>query len=164
MEYKQDYRAVDLSKQRFYGEDFGGQNLSRLKLRGSLFNCCSFDNADMSETDCEGAEFFGSTFRDTVCYRTNFANAKLAGTTFEPKDCMGMTLTLSCHTFEGMRVSRIWFLCWLLLGTMMKPMKMASADSPLLRPIDEDLLNGLIGAIGGGQYVKLRALFSKRDL
>ena len=148
-------RAEDLSRKKFYGRDFSSLDLSRLKLRQSVFYGCNFNYADMSETDCEGSEFFNSTFIDTICYRTNFKDAKLAGTTFAPKDAMGITLTMQCHTFDGMKVSPLWFLCWLLMGTMMKP-----GDGPL----GNDLVDKVISAIGAERYVKLRGLFGKRNM
>ena len=104
-----DYRKMDLCRKRFYSVDFSDLDLSDLKMKYSLMHNCCFDRANMSNTDCEGSEFFGSTFRDTTCYRTNFKDAKLANTVFQPKDAFGITLTLHCKTFENMRVPQIWF-------------------------------------------------------
>jgi hypothetical protein len=150
-------RTEDLSKKRFYNRDFSGLDLSRLKLRHSVFYNCNFNSSNLSETDCEGSEFFGSTFIDSVCYRTNFKDAKLAGTTFAPKDCMGMTVTMQCQTFDGMKVSPLWFLCWLLMATMMVP-----GDGVFGK--GSELVDKLINVIGTERYLKLRGLFGKRNL
>jgi uncharacterized protein YjbI with pentapeptide repeats len=155
MELKQDYRGQDLSRKKMYGIDFSGQDLSRLKMRQSLFHHCNFDNADMTETDCEGSEFFGSTFRETVMYRTNCRDAKLALTVFEPKDCFGITLTLQCKTFDKMKVSPMWWYVFLMFGALMLPGSVKDT---------EELQNRLIQCIGSERYVRLRALLAKREI
>lgn len=144
----------DLSRKKLYSQDFSGQNLSHAKMRNSLFHRCIFDNADMTEADCEGSEFFGSTFRQTICYRTNFKDAKLAGTVFEPKDCFGITLTLQCKTFEGMKVTALWWMMWGMFLTLMKPEKLNN----------EDLVDRAILMIGPERYLKLKSMLLKREM
>lgn len=152
---KTDYRNVDLSRQKLYNVDFSNQDLSRLKIRQSLCYHCNFDNANLSEADCEATEFLGSTFRGTNCYRTNFKDAKLAATVFEPKDAFGITVTLQCKTFDQIKMSELWFYGWLIFATMMRPGNIQT---------QEELLNKLIAMIGAERYVKLKGLFSKREL
>jgi hypothetical protein len=148
-----DIRSEDLCGKKIYNRNFAGLNLSRLNLSNSLFYGCNFNSANMSETNCSESEFFRSSFRDTICYRTNFMNAKLAETVFGPKDCTGMVISLSCSTFENMRVSQIWVLGMITLLTMTKPEQ---------GPVEEDLRQKLIDVVGRDRYMKLRALFSKR--
>jgi len=155
MEFKQDFRGKDLSRQKHYGVDFSGQNLSRLRMKQSLFHRCNFDNADMTEADCEGSEFFGSTFRDTVMYRTNCKDAKLAATIFEPKDAFGLTVTLQCKTFDKMKVSPMWWYTFICLATLMLPGNVKD---------QELMINALIQAIGPERYVRLRTLLQKREI
>jgi uncharacterized protein YjbI with pentapeptide repeats len=144
----------DLSRQKIFSRDFSGQKLSHAKMRSSLFHRCNFDRADMTEADCEGSEFLGSTFRETICYRTNFKDAKLAGTVFEPKDCFGMTVTLQCKTFDGVKVSPLWWMMWAMFLTIMKPEKLNG----------EDLIDRAILMIGPDRYLKLKTLLQKREL
>jgi pentapeptide repeat protein len=155
MELKKDYRGQDLSRKKFYGADFSGQDLSSLRMRSSLFHKCNFDDADMTESDCDGSEFFLSTFRNTRMYRTNMKDAKLAQTVFEPKDCFGMTLTLQCKTFDKMKVSPMWWNIFLMFGSLM-----------LVGSVKENELvqNRLVQAIGPERYVKLRAMLVKREI
>ncbi len=143
---------MDLSRQRFYSRDFSGQDLRKVSMRGSLFSSCNFDSADLSEADCTGSDFQGSSFDQTTCYRTNFKDATLAGTRFNPKDCFGMTLTLQCKTFQGMKVGALWFYAWLLFATMMHPFGDTS-----------DMVDRVVTAIGPERWVKLKALFGKRQ-
>jgi hypothetical protein len=149
---KPDYRSMDLSKKRFYHTDFSGQDLSKCKLKQSLFFCCTFDGSNLSEADCEGSEFTGSSFRKTNCYRTNFKDCKMGQVIWEPKDCMGMTITLACNTFSEARISPLWWMALLIFATMMKPVGTT-----------EPLVDNLIAMIGAERYAKLRALFGKRD-
>lgn len=153
--WKTDYVGQDLSKQKLYFKDFRYQDLTRARMRGSLFYNCNFDEANLTDADCEGSEFVGSTFRNSTCYQTNFRNAKLAATVFEPKDCFGMTITLRCATFTDMKVSQLWWFGWLIFATQMRPDRF---------PIQEQLLDNLIAMIGAERYTKLRALFEKRNI
>lgn len=152
---KTDYRGRDLSRQKFYGRDFSGQDLSRLKMRQSLYQRCNFDDADMTEADCEGSEFFGSTFRNTRMYRTNLKDAKLGLTVFEPRDCFGLTVTLQCATFDKMKVSPMWWYVWAMFGALMQPGGVRET---------EEMHNRLIQMIGAQRFVKLRALLQKREV
>jgi hypothetical protein len=124
-------------------------------MKHSLFHRCNFDRADMTEADCEGSEFIGSSFRDTVMYRTNCRDAQLAGTVFEPRDCFGLTLTMQCKTFDKMKVSPMWWYSFIAFAALMLPGSVKE---------QEDLLNRLIQCIGPERYVRLRTLLAKREL
>jgi uncharacterized protein YjbI with pentapeptide repeats len=155
MVFKQDYRGRDLSRQKFYQTDFSGQDLSKLRMKQSLFHRCNFDNADLTEADCEGSEFLGSTFRDTVMYRTNCKDAKLGGTVFEPRDCFGLTLTMQCKTFNKTKVSPTWWYSYIMFAALMIPGNVQQS---------EEMINKLIQVVGPERYVKLRTLLAKREL
>lgn len=152
---KQDYRGKDLSGQKLYGIDFSDQDLSSLRMRRSLFHRCNFDRANMTEVDAEGSEFFGSSFVDTNMYRMNGKDAKFAATVFKPKDMFGFTLTCSCQTFSKMQISPMWWYMYLMYAMLMCP---GSAEET------EELHNRLIQAIGPERYVRLRALWAKREI
>ena len=145
----------DMSRKKYYNQNFAGKDLSHKKMRSSFFYRCNFDNSDMSHTDAEGSEFVGCSFVDTTCYFTNFKDAKLAGNIFKPKDAYGMTLTMSCKTFEGMETKQLWWFAMLVFATMMVPER---------EPSNEDLNAKLIAMIGADRYIKLRSMFSKREI
>lgn len=138
------YERVDYS-----GQDFRASSLSRM-----VFHHCNFDGCNLTDVDCEGTDFSGSSFRRALCTRTNFRNAKLANTVFEPQDCYGMTITMDCKTFENARVSQLWWYGWLLFGAMM---------IPAIGPVKGNLRDVLIATIGAERFVKLRALFTRRE-
>jgi hypothetical protein len=145
----------DMSRKKFYNQDFSGKDFSHKKMRSSFFYRCTFDNTDMSHADAEGSEFVGCSFVDTTCYYTNFKDAKLAGNTFKPKDCYGMAVTMSCKTFDGMETRQLWWYGMLMFATMMVPDQ---------EPVNEDLNAKLIALIGAERYVKLRSMFQKREI
>jgi hypothetical protein len=62
---------------------------------------------------------------------------------------------MQCQTFKGMRVSQLWWMSFLIFASMMIPDKF---------PIEEPLADNLIVLIGAERYVKLRALFRRREL
>lgn len=144
-----------LSGKRFRGADFSGRDLSHCDLSRSEFLGCNFDRADLTRADCEGADFTGSTFRDSILYRTNFKDAVLAGTAFEPKDCFGVTITMECRTFRDMRVGGLWYYCWLILLSLTFPEGFPGA---------EEIRDRLIGLIGAERYVRLKAMFQRREM
>lgn len=146
----ENFSGIRVKEQDYHGRDFRGKNLS-----GSEFLRCNFDGADLTEVNCSNSSFVGSTFRDTICYRTNFMDANLGATIFEPKDCYGMTISLTCRTFTNMHIGQLWWFAWLIFATQMKP-----ADGP----VKEDIRSLLIGMIGAARYTKLKALFQGRDL
>lgn len=144
----------DFSGERFYKHDFSGRDMRGFKFRGSDCIECTFAKSDLSNADFEGANCFGSDFTDSKCNRTNFKDAVLAGTKFHPSDCFGMTLSLRCETFEGMKVSRLWWWSWLYFALLMKPHKNE----------EEGLHTLLINAIGTDRYIRLRRLFPERTI
>lgn len=148
-------REERLSGVRFDGKDFSGRDLRKMSLKGSVFHNCNFDGVDLSHVDCEGSDFSGSTFRRTICYYTNFRNARLANTVFEPADAYGVTFTMHCKTFENMKISPLYWYAWLMFATQMWPQQ---------KPGEDNIKDLLIGMIGATRYQKLRDLFSRRDL
>lgn len=147
--------AVKLVKN-YVDEDFSGKDFRGESLSGAVYHQCSFDGANLSEVDCSYSDFSGSTFRNTNCYRTNFAHSKLAATVFEPSDCYGMTMTFECKTFENMRISQLYWYSWLMFAASMVP-----ASGPVKDDIKSLLIGGVIGA---ERYIKLRDLFRRRDM
>lgn len=142
-----------LDHKTFFNKSFAGQDLSKQNLSHSTFICCDFDNADLSDADCSSASFSGCTMRKTKCTRTNFANAEL-GCVFHPSDCYGMTLTMSCKTFIGMKISKQWWFGWLYFAMQMVP--------ELER--GRDLRDNLKAMIGIDRYARLKEMFRTRQL
>lgn len=144
---------MSLSRQRFFRKDFSGQNLSKQDLSYSEFVCCNFTNTDLSHANCTHSDFTGSILRNTKCTFTDFSHSAL-GCSFFPSDCFGMTLTLSCRTFKGMHISRMWWFGFIYFALKMKP-ELENG---------KDLRDNVIEAIGIERYKKLSSLFASREI
>ena len=143
-------RGKSFYNQKFFGSDFSGQDLNHSDFRCCTVVDCNFSNADLSYANFEGANCRGANFTGTRCYRTNFKDAALAGSIFEPKDVFGMTITMSCETVDGAKVSRMWWYIWLMMAMRMK--------AP-----DEEAKIRLVQAIEPERYAGLRRLFDTRE-
>lgn len=147
--------SVPHPQTRFEGTSFEGQDLRGKDLSGSIYLNCNFDNADLTEANCSRCDFTCSSFRHTLLTRTNFAQSKLACTVFEPNDCYGMTITLECRTFQNATIGQIHWYSWLMfLASMM----------PVAVPVKDNLRDNLVALIGAERYVKLKAMFARREL
>jgi hypothetical protein len=142
-----------LNNVKLFAESFKGQDLHGQDLSNSVFTACDFDDADLTDANCEHTDFTGSRMRHTKCTRTNFKDAKLA-VIFHPSDCLGMTLTLNCKTFMGMKISKQWWYGWLYFAMEMAPELDKSSD---LR----DKLRALIGV---ERFFRMKEMFRSRQL
>lgn len=139
-----------LANKKFNGVSFAGYDLTHVDARCSTFVECDFTGADLSYGNCSGANFWGSNFTDAKLYRTNFADAVLERSIMAPKDCFGMTVTLSCDTVSHMKISEKWLNTWLFMA--------------LLMDMDPEKENKLIQVVGPERYQKLRQLFALRQV
>jgi hypothetical protein len=139
---------VILTNKKFYREDFSGRNMDHADLRCGSFIECNFDKASLRYANCEGANFFGSSFKGSNLYRTNMKDAILERTKFFPKECFGITLTLKCETFKDMEIEPTWLLCWMFFPSLMN--------------VPEKVLDKLIQFIGPDRYIRFKAVFNRR--
>lgn len=146
---------VTLSRTVHEKEDFSGQHLVHADLSYAVFRDCNFDGADLTQANCSYSDFTNSTFRNSVLYRTNFAETKLAGIVFEPKDCYGIIISMTCETFRGARFSQLWWYGLLMFTSM---------TEPAAKPVQEPLADRLKALIGAERYVKLKLMFQGREL
>jgi len=143
----------DLSKSSYFRKDFSGMDLRGVPMHHSRFNLCNFRGADLSGNDCSYSDFGGSDLTDVRCNGTNFAHSKLA-CRFYPKDAFGITVTLECATFQGMIVSKLWWLSWVYFAMLMAPEKDKGVN----------LLDLLRQALGYERYTSLKQIFERRQL
>jgi len=142
-----------LSNQKFFAVSYKERDFSKQDMSGSDFICCNFDDADLTDANCSNCDFTGSTMRRTKCTRTNFMNSQL-GTIFHPSDCYGMTLTLSCKTFQAMKISKQWWYGWLYFAMQMTPELEKG----------KDLRDNLRAMIGTDRFARLKEMFRTRQL
>lgn len=103
---------------KFYDADFSSRDLTHADFRGSTVVNCNFDNADLSYANFEGANCYRSSFRQTKCYHTSFKDAVMAETKMDPRDMFGMTISVSCDSFDRIELGPIWLAAWLFLPTL----------------------------------------------
>jgi hypothetical protein len=123
---------------KYYDHDFSNRDLTHADFRGCTLVNCHFDNSDLSYATFEGANCYGSTFRQSRMYHTSLKDAVMAECDVDPRDMFGLTLSVSCDTFDKIKLGKIWLASWLFL--------------PLLADIPEatrgrllEILNELIG-------------------
>ena len=136
------------------GEDFSGHDWSGRNAAGTLYVRCKFNRTNLREADCSNCEFRLCEFIDTNCYKTNFMNSVFPGCVFAPTDCYGMTLTMTCKTFENTHVKQLWWYMLLMFVAAMRPAK---------GPVEGDLRAQLIAFIGAVRYVKLTEMLNRRN-
>ncbi len=123
---------------KYYDQDFSGRDLTHADFRGCTLVSCNFDNSDLSYATFEGANCYRSTFRQTRLYHTSFKDATTAETKMDPRDMFGLTMSVSCDTFDKMQLGTMWLAAWLFLPTL--------AEIPdKTRKYLLDTLNDLIG-------------------
>lgn len=123
---------------KFYDEDFSNRDLTHADFRGCTLVNCNFDNSDLSYANFDGANCYRSTFRQSRLYHASFKDANLSETDLDPRDMFGMSISVSCDTFDKMKLGKIWLAAWLYL-----PMLATIPDSTRKRL--EETLNELIG-------------------
>src|SRR5437879_4988740 len=138
------------ANRRYYKEDFTGLNLSNSDFRHATILECDFTDVDLSYSNFENTNCWGSKFEGTNLYRVNMKDAVLASTIMHPKDCFGMTLTLTCDAVDKMDINEKFWMYWLYMATMFKPPS-------------EDHRKKLIDAIGEDSHKALQRLFKERQ-
>lgn len=139
---------------KFYDRDFSNQDLTHADFRGSTLAGCNFDSSDLSYATFEGANCYRSTFRQSKLYHCNFKDTVLAETNMDPRDMFGMTLSVSCDTFDRIKLGKVWLAAWLYLPML--------ADLP--DGVKEKIQGVLEDLIGAERVKSLERLFSQRQI
>jgi len=139
---------------KFYDEDFSNRDLTHADFRGATLVNCNFDNSDLSYANFESANCYRSSFRQSKCYHTSFKDAVLAETKLDPRDMFGMTISVSCDTFDRIELGNIWLAAWAFLPTL--------GDLPKeKREMFQNLVKGLIGE---ERLKALEKIFANRQI
>lgn len=137
------------TNQKFHKMSFANRDLSHADFRGSSVVGCDFTNSDLSYANFEGCNCWEANFTDARLYKTNFKDSILARSIMKPKDCFGMTITLSCDTVDKMVIGEKWETTWIFMALMM--------ELP-----DKKMETALINTIGPERYLRLRQIFDNR--
>jgi uncharacterized protein YjbI with pentapeptide repeats len=123
---------------KFYDYDFSNRDLTHADFRGCTLVGCKFDSSDLSYAAFDGANCYRSSFLQARLYHTSFKDAVLAETKLDPRDMFGMTVSVSCDTFDKIELGQVWLAAWLYL-----PMLAVIPDRT--REKLRDTLNDLLG-------------------
>lgn len=123
---------------KFYDADFSSRDLTHADFRGATLVSCNFNDSDLSYANFESANCYRSSFRQSRLYHTSFKDAVLSETKMDPRDAFGMTISVSCDTFDRMELGEIWLVSWLFLPTL-------GVHPPGQREKIQNLLKELIG-------------------
>ena len=93
---------------KFYDTDFSNRDLTHADFRGCTLVNCNFDSSDLSYATFEGANCHGSTFRQSNLYHTSFKDAVLAHCTMDPRNAYGITISMTCDTFDKVKIGTGW--------------------------------------------------------
>jgi uncharacterized protein YjbI with pentapeptide repeats len=135
---------------KFNRANFRGQSLVRADFRGASLCEADFTDTDCSFANFEGADCWGARFTNANLHRANFRDAVLANAYLDARDTFGITLTMSCDTFNGMHAGYLWW-GYLFFATMMQGPDDIAADK-------------LIAAFGKERYLKYSDHFRTRVL
>lgn len=137
---------------KFYDADFSARDLTHADFRGCTLVNCNFDDSDLSYATFEGANCDGSTFRQSNLYHTSFKDAVTARCTMDPKNAYGATLSLTCDTFDKVKIGTNWMAAWLYYPII--------ADIP--EDVKTDLKAIVLKFIGQEQFDGLERHFKNR--
>ena len=138
------------ANKKFHQEDFSGRDLSNADFRGAQLLECNFNDSNLTGANFTDANCWGSSFIKSKLYKANFTRACLAKCTMDGADCYGMTITLSCDSFEDLTLSDKWVSAWLYFVLMMN--------------VPESLKMKLTEIIGEERVKKYDAVLRRRDI
>lgn len=131
--------------------DFRGGQLVHADFRGAQLAEADFTGANLRYADFTGANCWGANFTDTDLYRSNMKDCVLANSIMKPKDCFGVTITLSCDTVENMQINEKFWFAWLMMSLLMQPPNQEAADK-------------LIAVIGPERHQRYLSIFRERTV
>lgn len=132
----------------FYDQDFSGQSFIRADCRRGTFFNCKFDGADLSYANFSEANLYCCSFNGAKLYHTNLTDAVLAGAKMDPRDMMGLKISLSCNTFDKVVISKRNVMQYLFLISLMS--------------MDEDIKKGILAIIGEERVKTFERVFRVR--
>lgn len=147
-------RGPNFQGQKFIKQSFKGRKLHYANFKLCTLQDCDFTDADLKYADFSDANCIYSNFTGASLYCANFSHACLENTIFKPREIFGITMTLTCASFQNMEIDENWLECWLMLAALMK--------LPDPKKVEKPWLDRLILLLGPDRYVKLKAVFNRR--
>lgn len=133
------------------GVDFSGRDLRNSDFRSASLIGANFSNCILRGSNFEGANCQSAIFSGADCHRVNFKDTCLAGAKMDAKDMYGVTITLECKSFDGLKLSPGWWYGWLFYAYLM--------DAPT-----KDAEEALVEMLGPERFRVLRTQYARRRL
>lgn len=147
------FRAMKLM-----GADFSNKDLKNYDFRGASLIEADFTGSDLTYANLDGANCYATKFDRTILHRTNFANANLSeASMMDVQDCYGVTITLECKSFQGLKLSPGWWWGWIFYALLMSPQATPSF-------IPEKMKDELRALMGADRFEVLRRSYSIRGM
>ncbi len=101
----------DLTGIIFRDADLRGARFDETLLRGAVFENCHAAEASFARSDCQqmrarAGSFYRASFQGTDLRDAVFERCVLAGADLRGAHLTGITVTLDCNSFEGVRIGR----------------------------------------------------------
>lgn len=138
-------------KMKLPNADFSGKELRNADFRGASIPGANFKDCDLTYANFEGANCFGASFENANLHRANFKDANLSCSNMRAKDLFGVTITLECKSFRGIKILPGWWYGWLFYPLLMEP-------------ISKEAEEGLISYMGSDRYQVLRSQYMNRNM
>ena len=107
---------------KFPGADFSGMDLSRADFRSASCPYANFENTNCKMINAEGANFTMTKWRGSNLHRANLRDANLQDADMRGvKDFFGITLTMDCKTWKGLKLDPGFWYGFLFYGLVMEP-------------------------------------------
>ena len=106
---------------KLYEADFSGMNLEKADFRSARCPYANFENTNCRFINAEGADFTMSKWKGANLHRANMKDAILCDADWRGvKDMFGITLTMECRTWKGLKLDSGFWYGFLFYGLLME--------------------------------------------
>ena len=132
--------------------DFSGKNLQGADFRGAAVPYCDFSRCNLKFANFENSNCYGTKFDDADLHRANFKDAQMSDSSIGmASDLYGVTFTLECKSFQGIKISPGWWWGWCFYLLLMKTPSKEAEDA-------------IIQAMGVERYRILHDQYARRRI
>lgn len=137
---------------KLYGADFTGMDLEKADFRSASAPYCNFSDTNCRFINAEGANFTLSKWKGSNLHRANLKDTILCDADMRGvKDLFGITMTMECRTWKGLKVDPGFWYGFLFYGLLMEPPT-------------EEAKEKLVIMLGPEHYETLRNLYATRRM
>lgn len=145
-------RGKNFRGMKLYGADFTGMDLEKADFRSASCPYANFSSTNCRFTDFEGANLTCTNWNGSTLHRTNLKDATLCDADMsEAKDFYGVTITMECRCFKGLKLKAGHWWGFLFYGLLMEPPTTEAKDK-------------LILCFGEERYTTLKNLYANRRM